>query len=397
MDLAFQDVRQHLGKFAATIVGVACLQAIVLTMNGIYRGNVADGLWLIENVGADLWVVERGRGGPFNEPSRIPEDAWRSVAAVPGVERAGPFITYTVERSVAGRSQQFTIIGYDVHEGVGGPGRIVAGRTLREPHYEMVADEKLGLSVGETVELGADSFTVVGETRGAVDTGGNPLVYLSLADTQEVIYVQDDEALRVQRTASLRAYEARGYLAAQAEKLVAAAPQDTHSMSAVVVTLTPGANPTEVATHIETWLYLNVYTTDEERDLMLRGRLQKMSAVLGMFRSLLMLVSIVIIALIVYVLTMEKVKVIATLKLIGAPNSVIVRMIMEQSLFLTVAGFASGYVLLITNLHRFPRTLYLLPSDTAITFGVMFMGGILASFVGVWRAMMTHPSVALGD
>ena len=95
--------------------------------------------------------------------------------------------------------------------------------------------------------------------------------------------------------------------------------------------------------------------------------------------------------------TVEKVKVIATLKLIGAPNSVIVRMIMEQSLFLTVAGFASGYVLLITNLHRFPRTLYLLPSDTAITFGVMFMGGILASFVGVWRAMMTHPSVALGD
>jgi putative ABC transport system permease protein len=57
-----------------------------------------------------------------------------------------------------------------------------------------------------------------------------------------------------------------------------------------------------------------------------------MSAVLGLFRALLIIVSIVIIALIVYVLTIEKIRSIATLKLIGAPNWVIVRLIMEQSL-----------------------------------------------------------------
>ena len=52
------------------------------------------------------------------------------------------------------------------------------------------------------------------------------------------------------------------------------------------------------------------------------------------------LVSIVIIALIVYVLTIEKIRSIATLKLIGAPNSVIVRLILTQSLLLTLGGFA---------------------------------------------------------
>ena len=72
---------------------------------------------------------------------------------------------------------------------------------------------------------------------------------------------------------------------------------------------------------------------------MLEGRLRRMSAVLGLFRSLLVLVSIVIIALIVYVLTIEKIRSIATLKLIGAPNWVIVRMIMEQSLALTLGSF----------------------------------------------------------
>ncbi len=88
MELALKDIRRHLGKFLATIVGVAMLLAIVLVMNGIYQGNIQDGVWLIDHTDVDLWVVERGRGGPFNEASRIPLDSYKSVAATPGV--AGP-------------------------------------------------------------------------------------------------------------------------------------------------------------------------------------------------------------------------------------------------------------------------------------------------------------------
>lgn len=396
MDLALQDIRRHLGKFGATIIGVGLLLAIVLTMNGIYRGQISDGVWLIEQVGADLWVVERDRGGPFNEPSRIPEDVWRSVSAVPGVKRAGPFITYTVERNVAGRSQQFTIIGYDVVGGLGGSGRLVQGRALREPHYEVVADQKIGLSLGETVRLGSDTFTVVGLTRGAVDLGGNPLMYLSLADAQKVLYVQDNEALRVQRAASLRGFEAHGYTPAQAAQLMRLLPQDSHSMSAALVELEEGANAHAVAEHISRWLYLTAYTTAEERELMIRGRLVRMTATIGMFRVLLVIVSIVIISLIIYVLTMEKVKVIATLKLIGAPNWTIARMILEQSLLLTLPACGFGYLLISLGRTVFPRTLVLLPSDTLITFLVMFAGGILASFFGIWQAMKTPASLALG-
>jgi putative ABC transport system permease protein len=44
----------------------------------------------------------------------------------------------------------------------------------------------------------------------------------------------------------------------------------------------------------------------------------------------------------------------------------------------------------------FPRTLVLLPADTRITFGVIFAGGILASLLGIWQALRTPPSFALG-
>jgi putative ABC transport system permease protein len=100
MDLALKDIRRHLGKFIATIAGVAMLLAIVLVMNGIYQGNIADGVWLIENTATDLWVVERGRGGPFNESSRMPLDSYKSVAATPGVARASPLVLYTAQRDI---------------------------------------------------------------------------------------------------------------------------------------------------------------------------------------------------------------------------------------------------------------------------------------------------------
>ena len=186
MELALKDIRRHLGKFLATIAGVAMLLAIVLVMNGIYQGNIQDGVWLIDNTATDLWVVERGRGGPFNEASRIPLDSYKSIAATPGVARASPLALYTAQREIAGRDQQFTVIGYDIFGGAGAPRGIAQGRAITAPHYEMVADRKLGLQLGDRVPLGTDHYIVVGITNGAIDSGGNPLVYLALADAQKV-------------------------------------------------------------------------------------------------------------------------------------------------------------------------------------------------------------------
>jgi putative ABC transport system permease protein len=396
MDLAIKDVQRHLGKFIATTLGVGLLFAIVLIMNGIFAGNVADGVWLIENTDTDLWVVERDRGGPFNEQSRLPEDAYKSVAATPGVARASPFITYGVQREISGKEQQFTIIGYDVFGGLGGPGRIVEGRRIGRAHYELVADKKLGLALGERLRLGVHEYTVVGLTKGGVDSGGNPLVYLSLPDAQEVLYQQDNRALEAARAAGLKRLEAAGNTPEQARRLLPLVMAGNDTINAVLVRLRPGADPAEVAAHIRDWHYFNVYSGAEERALMLAGRLKKMSAILGLFRALLVAVSIIIIALLIYVLTMEKIRAIATLKLMGATNWVIVRLILEQSLVLTVAAFGFAYLLVTLTYEHFPRTLVLLPQETLITFAVVFVGGLLASLLGIVQALRTPPSLALG-
>ena len=92
MELALKDIRRHLGRFLATIAGVAMLLAIVLVMNGIYRGNIEDGVWLIENTATDLWVVEARPRRPVQrilphaagQPSQRGRHARRGAGQPPG-------------------------------------------------------------------------------------------------------------------------------------------------------------------------------------------------------------------------------------------------------------------------------------------------------------------------
>jgi hypothetical protein len=65
MNLALRDLRHQLRRFVATGVGLGLLFAVVLAMGGIYRGLVEDATVLVDLMGADLWIVQRGTRGPF--------------------------------------------------------------------------------------------------------------------------------------------------------------------------------------------------------------------------------------------------------------------------------------------------------------------------------------------
>jgi putative ABC transport system permease protein len=383
MDLAVYDLKLYKGRFIATIIGVGLLFTIVLAMNGLYRGNIYEGLAVIKATNPDLWVVERHRGGPFNEQSTLAEYYHYSVMAVPGVAKACPFIYYTVERRIGDQSRHFSIIGYDVFTGLGGPQRIVTGRGLRQAHYEMVADKKLGARLGDRVTLGLHTYTVVGLTQGAIDTNGDPLIFLSLPDAQEVAYQKDNEEVRTQRERLARTLNAQKSLSPGASaNLAAALAPDTHIINAVLVHLKPGADRTIVADNIRKWLYFSVYTTPEEIQLMLKGRLAGMTKQLLLFRTLLMLVSVVIIALVIYTFTMEKIRAI--------------RLVLEQSMLLTISAFLFALVLINQTYPYFPKTILLVPSDEVITFIVVLFGGMLASILGLVQALKTQPALALG-
>jgi putative ABC transport system permease protein len=79
ISLAGRDIMHSWGKFVFTGVGLGLLIGVTLTMAGVYRGMVDDAMTLLDNSGADLWVVQKDTLGPYAEPSSIYDDTYRSL------------------------------------------------------------------------------------------------------------------------------------------------------------------------------------------------------------------------------------------------------------------------------------------------------------------------------
>ena len=375
MNLALRDIRHRAGRFALTAVGVSLLLGVVLSMIGIYRGLVDDALALVRAPAADLWVVEGGTRGPFAESSRIPRDARDSVARMHGVAEAGTVTYQSVQVEFGERPLRLFVVGHEP-ERPGGPARLAAGRAIERSHFEMVADRRSSLPLGSRLRLGTDTFTVVGQTVGQVDSGGNPVVYISLKDAQKLQFTLEGAAARNQA--------ARGEGA------------NRQQVNAVVARVAPGADPAAVARSIGRWKHLTALEQEAQEGLLLTSVVEKARRQIGLFTAVLLAVSAVVIALIIYTMTMDKTREIATLKLIGAPDRAIIGLIMQQALALGGIAFVLGSALIMLAAPHFPRRVLIETPDVVRLGAVVLAICVAASLFGVRAALRVDPARALG-
>jgi putative ABC transport system permease protein len=376
VNLAYRDVRHNLFRFLLTCFGLSLLLSVVLAMIGIYRGIVVDALTVARNHGVDLWVVEAGSRGPFAEASRIPGDSREAIARLAGVTSAGSVTYQTVEAERLGRKTRLYIIGFEPGR-PGGPNLVAAGRTIAQSHFEMVADRRAGFNLGDRVKLGRTTFTVVGLTENQVASGGDPVAFITLPDAQKLQFELAPSAARVQ--------VARG---------TQGSSKDT--VNAVVARIAPEASVEAVAEAARRWKHLSAMTQAEQERILSESLVDRARRQIGMFTSILLLVSAVIIALIIYTMTMEKLRQIAMLKLIGAPDRTIVAMIVQQALALGMTGFAFGALLIANIKDYFPRRVVLEPDNVLALGGVVVLVCLLASVLGVRAALKADPATALG-
>jgi putative ABC transport system permease protein len=376
MNLAWRDVRHNLFRFILTCVGLGLLLGVVLAMIGIYRGIVVDALTVVRSHRVDLWVVEAGTRGPFAEASRIPGDTREAIARLSGVTEAGAVTYQSVEADQKQNKLRLYVIGYDLGR-PGGPERVVEGRSIGRSHFEMVADRRTGLAPGDRIDLGHNRFHVVGLTEEQVASGGDPVVFISLLDSQKLQFDLAPPAARVQL--------ARG---------AGGASRDT--VNAVIARLHPNVSPESVAETARRWKHLAAMTQAEQETILTQSVVDRARRQIGLFTSILLLVSTVIIALIIYTMTMEKIRQIATLKLIGAPDRTIIGMIVQQALALGFTGFFSGALFILAIKDYFPRRVVLEPDNALTLAGIVFVVCFLASGLGVRAALRVDPATALG-
>jgi putative ABC transport system permease protein len=395
MNLAIRDVRYRLGRFLLTAVGLGLLMTTVMAMGGIYRGLVVEALSIVRACGADLWVVQKDTNGPFAETSRVPDDLYRVIRVVPGVQEASPIVFQSLQFRVGPKPFRVQLIGYRLG-GLGMPLAVVAGRPIIRSRYEMLVGREADLPVGTEIAIGRLVFTVVGLTEGIVSNAGDPVAFVSLQDGQEIQFLKANEAVRNDRArldATVQSAPALRDVPAEALRPIA---QNTHLANAVLVHLQPGADAVEVARRIERWNYYRALTTAEQEQVLAesvidRGRRQTL-----LFRAILLIVSVVIIALIIYTMTLEKTRDIATLKIVGAPDRTIAGLILQEALTLGLLGYATGALLISLTYSYFPRRVVVTVFDQSVLLAIVVLICIVASLVGIWKALHVDPATALG-
>lgn len=376
MNLALRDIRHKLGRFILTCLGLSLLLGVVVTMAGIYRGQTADALALVRSIHADLWVVESGTHGPFAEASRIPGDTREIVARIYGVVTAGSITLQNVQVERDGKRLRLQVVGFEPGR-PGGPVSLVAGREITRSHYELIADRQTGLKLGDTIDLARRTYTVVGLTSGNVTLSGDSVLYVTLRDAQDIQFDLAPPAARREA--------ARG-----SQRAV------TNLVNAVVARVSPLVPVESIAADIRRWKHLSVMTETEQEGILTQTVIERARRQLGLFMGVLTIVSAVIIALIIYTLTMDKLREIATLKLIGASNWTLIGLIVQQALLLGITGFAGGVALVYAFQDRFPRRIEMLPEDIGVLLVIVTVVCLLASALGVRVAAKVDPAQALG-
>ncbi len=168
LPLARRNIVADPRRLGASVLGVGTAIALILLLQGLWTGFGVQISAYEDNVGADLFVAERGTRNFFGVPSVLPIDAVAAVRKVPGVERVDPVAARFAVLDLHGR-KQFTFLIGSIGGELGGPWDMAAGRGV-EGDEEMVVDgtlaEQHGIGLGDDLEVMGESFRVVGLSEG---------------------------------------------------------------------------------------------------------------------------------------------------------------------------------------------------------------------------------------
>ncbi|MDO9073880.1 MAG: ABC transporter permease [Rubrivivax sp.] len=406
ISLAGRDILHSWGKFVLTGIGLGLLIGVTLTMAGVYRGMVDDARALLNNSGADLWVVQQDTQGPYAESSSLRDDAVRSVLGLPGVARAAnvTYLTMQVRRasvsdvmSAGGGDDDVRamVVGFEPGQ-PGEPGYLVAGRHITRSHYEAVADERTGFTLGERIGIRRHDYTVVGLTRRMVSSGGDPMVFIPLKDAQEAQFLKDNDAIvneraRTAANPGLNRPGVPGLLEA-----IQASQANNRNVNAILVQVQPGTDAETVAEPVRRWKHLEAFTREQMEEILVAKLIATSAKQIGMFLVILAIVSAAIVAFIIYTMTLGKIREIAVLKLIGTRNRTIAGMILQQALGLGLIGFIVGKVAATVWAPIFPKYVLLESGDALRGLVAVVVICALASTLAIRVALKVDPAAAIG-
>ncbi|HEU5084052.1 MAG TPA: cyclic nucleotide-binding domain-containing protein [Acidimicrobiales bacterium] len=336
--LTLRDLQHRAVRFAAVIAGTAVVLALLFLMTGLIEQFHREPKDTVAALGAESWLLREGVSGAFTAAATMPAESAQLVDV-----DAAPVV---VARHALGGEEptDVVILGY-APGGLGEP-ELREG-SLPSGAGEVVLDDSADVAIGEQITLGDATFTVTGTTDRTTMFAGMPLVFMDIAEAQQLVY--------------------RGQPLA----------------TAVLLGETPAEVPDGFA----------VRTPDEIATDGLRPLDGAISSI-NIIRVLLWFVAAMIIGTMVYLSALERRRDVAVLKAVGSSTSQMGGSIALQGALTALAAALIAAVLQVALVPVFPlevtvpgRAFYQIPVIAVLV-------SLLAGAVGLRKAVSTDPALA---
>ena len=369
--LARRNLLHDRVRLIVTLTGIVFALVLIVVQFGLFLGFTTTTSNNVDHSGVDIWVVSHGvkyfdTGKPFSERK------YYQVLGTPGVERAEKYLqAFAVWKRPDGRTENVQVIGFNPETLVGAPWNVVEGnvRDVKRDDCVLIDDiyrEKLGVErLGDRIEISGHRARIAGFTRGIRSFTTSPFVYTSFKNALN--------------------YPSAGI----------AQDQTVY----ILVRAAPGVSPRELKRRLETNLRdVDVYTTEEfSRSTRFYWMFTTGAGLAVLIAALMgLVVGVVVVAQTIYATTMDHLKEYGTLKAMGASNSYLYRVIIEQAVISAVVGYvlAMGVSAVVVRLSSKGGAAILLPPSMI---GGMFVLSVLmciaAALVSINKLTKLDPAM----
>jgi putative ABC transport system permease protein len=344
LSITFHDLLYRYRQFLIAVVGAGVVFAMALLLTGLsnsFRVEVAN---TVDSVGADGWVLPAGSTGPFTSFGTLPLDTVEEVASMAGVEQADPLAIVPTTTNVDGEVRSLRLMGHRLG-GLGTPAA-AEGRSA-EQRGEVVADERLGVDLGARIDLAGTELTVVGLAEGLTLLGGVPNVYADVDDVRDIAF---QGAPLITTVVTLGA--------------ASGLPPDLTVLSSAAV---------------------EADTVHAMKDAI---------SSIDNSRALMWVVAAIIVAALMYVSSLERLRDFAVLKSLGSSSRLLFLGVAVQAVTITLLAAAFAVVASQLLKPMFALPIVLPPSAFVALPIVAIVVGLLSSLVALRRAIAVDPSSA---
>ncbi|MHA1147382.1 MAG: ABC transporter permease [Promethearchaeota archaeon] len=351
-------------KTLMSIGGVVLSVFLIFTINGVYMGMVYTMDSIVYNTGADLWITQEGTSGSLHSPSLVNTSIEGDLENIDGIKEYTPLIRTAVVYKAEDSNILLFINGYNPDGDLGKAWNVVKGKDTPE-NGEILVDRvfatKNKLAIRDNIKLQSKTFEIVGLTEDTNIMVGF-MAFLTYEDAEKFINV----------------------------------PGFTNSF---IIKAESTADIETLKSEIEDVISdVDVKTSEEVAQAYKEEVLGSFDPIMLVLSAIALFVGTLVIALLIYMITLEKSKEYGIIKAVGATNLHLYKIVLSQALLISIIGYVVGaiisipLILIIQNIV--PEFFVVVTLDMVIQGFFLFIGtGIIASFIPIRRLTSIDPAL----